>query len=203
MRRRDFIRYLGLGSVAVTIPEAMHAVPAAATTLCSDKKTKPISGSWFEFQHSAAEGGYWNEALAHFTADQWRRKVFEIREVGMEYLVLMGVARAGKPFYPSKIAPRIPMGCDDPLEAVLSAADECGIKFFVSNDFWGDLDAYNMMLDKGVQTVRFQAMEEIAERYSHHACFYGWYFPNEAMLQPYFVDACVNYVNRLRHLPNA
>jgi uncharacterized lipoprotein YddW (UPF0748 family) len=154
MRRRDFIRYLGLGSVAVTIPEAMHAVPAAATTLCSDKKTKPISGSWFEFQHSAAEGGYWNEALAHFTADQWRRKVFEIREVGMEYLVLMGVARAGKPFYPSKIAPRIPMGCDDPLEAVLSAADECGIKFFVSNDFWGDLDAYNMMLDKGVQTVR-------------------------------------------------
>jgi hypothetical protein len=38
MRRRDFIRYLGLGSVAVTIPEAMHAVPAAATTLCSDKK---------------------------------------------------------------------------------------------------------------------------------------------------------------------
>lgn len=45
MRRRDFIRYLGLGSVAVTIPEAMHAVPAAATTLCSDKKTKPISGS--------------------------------------------------------------------------------------------------------------------------------------------------------------
>ena len=64
MRRRDFIRYLGLGSVAVTIPEAMHAVPAAATTLCSDKKTKPISGSWFEFQHSAAEGGYWNEALA-------------------------------------------------------------------------------------------------------------------------------------------
>ena len=63
MRRRDFIRYLGLGSVAVTIPEAMHAVPAAATTLCSDKKTKPISGSWFEFQHSAAEGGYWNEAL--------------------------------------------------------------------------------------------------------------------------------------------
>mgnify|MGYP000934162850 FL=1 len=85
--------------------------------------------------------------------------------------------------------------CDDPLEAVLSAADECGIKFFVSNDFWGDLDAYNMMLDKGVQTVRFQAMEEIAERYSHHACFYGWYFPNEAMLQPYFVDACVNYVN--------
>lgn len=172
MRRRDFIRYLGLGSVAVTIPEAMHAVPAAATTLCSDKKTKPISGSWFEFQHSAAEGGYWNEALAHFTADQWRRKVFEIREVGMEYLVLMGVARAGKPFYPSKIAPRIPMGCDDPLEAVLSAADECGIKF-LSAMILGRFRCLQHDVGQGVQTVRFQAMEEIAERYSHHACFMG------------------------------
>ena len=88
------------------------------------------------------------------------------------------------------------MGCDDPLEAVLSAADECGIKFFVSNDFWGDLDAYNMMLDKGVQTVRFQAMEEIAERYSHHAWFlwvvvflmsHGWI--------PSFCDFVIPYVN--------
>ena len=57
MRRRDFIRYLGLGSVAVTIPEAMHTVPAT-THIVFGQETKPISGSWFEFQHSAAEGGY-------------------------------------------------------------------------------------------------------------------------------------------------
>ena len=92
----------------------------------------------------------------------------------MEYLVLMGVARASKPFYPSKLL-LVPMGCDDPLEAVLSAADECGIKF-LSNDFWGDLDAYNMMLDK-VQTVRFQAMEEIAEGVQSSCVFLWVVFP--------------------------
>ena len=45
MRRRDFIRYLGLGSVAVTIPEAMHAVPAAATHIVfRDKKDQAYFG---------------------------------------------------------------------------------------------------------------------------------------------------------------
>ena len=196
MNRRNFFRHLAWSSLAMcAAPEALYAESLAPEKTCVNSMIKPLAGSWFEFQHSAAEGGYWNDALKKFTADQWRRKVFEIHEIGMEYLVLMGVAQAGKPFYPSKIAPQIPMGCEDPLEAILSAADECGIKFFVSNDFWGDLDAYNMMLDKGVQKIRFQAMEEITEKYSHHECFYGWYFPNEAMLQPYFVDACVNYLN--------
>jgi len=196
MRRRDFIKYLGLGGMAMAIPESIHAASAAATTVSSCKKLKPISGSWFEFQHSTdSEGGNWNKALTRFTADQWKRKVFEMREIGMEYLVLMSVALDGKPFYPSQIAPQIPMGCEDPLEAVLSAADECGIKFFVSNDFWGELDAYTMMIDKEVQKLRFRSMEEVAEKYSHHESFYGWYFPNEAQLQPYFIDECVKYVN--------
>lgn len=196
MNRRDFLKYFGLGGLGMmATPNVVCGNSLDVDVLLPKKNIKPLSGSWFEFQHSAAEGAYWNDALKKFTADQWRRKVFEIREIGMEYLVLMGVAQAGKPYYPSKIAPQIPMGCEDPLEAVLSAADECGIKFFVSNDFWGDLDAFSMMLDKDVQKIRFQSMEEIAEKYSHHECFYGWYFPNEAMLQPYFVDACVNYVN--------
>ena len=107
-------------------PELVCGKSLDVDALALKKNIKPLSGSWFEFQHSAAEGAYWNDALKKFTADQWRRKVFEIREIGMEYLVLMGVAQAGKPYYPSKIAPQIPMGCDDPLEAVLSAADECG-----------------------------------------------------------------------------
>lgn len=41
------------------------------------------------------------------------------------------------------------MGCEDPIETVLSAADEFGVKFFVSNDYWGpDLDAHRMMTDR-------------------------------------------------------
>ena len=54
------------------------------------------------------------------------------------------------------------MGCEDPIETVLSAADEFGVKFFVSNDYWGpDLDARRMMTDRELGKKRNQSMEEI------------------------------------------
>jgi hypothetical protein len=195
MQRRFFLKYLALGAAGLVChPNEMYA---STSDLQKSSKIKPIVGSWIEFQHhSEEEGGGWNKHLAKFTKEQWRRKIFEMKEIGMEYLVLMSVASGDKAFYPSKLAPKFQLGCDDPVEAVLSAADECGIKFFVSNDFWGNLNAYEMMLDKEVQKKRFQSMEELTARYAHHTSFYGWYFPNEAQLQPYFIDACVDYVNK-------
>ena len=51
------------------------------------------------------------------------------------------MAAHGKAFFDTKLAPKFEMGCEDPIETVLSAADEFGVKFFVSNDYWGpDLD---------------------------------------------------------------
>ena len=38
-------------------------------------------------------------------------------------------------------------------------------------------------------------MEEIARQYGHHRSFYGWYWPNEAALGPYFTDDFIAYVN--------
>ncbi|MDP4206898.1 MAG: DUF4434 domain-containing protein, partial [Bacteroidota bacterium] len=120
----------------------------------------------------------------------------EISEAGMEYLVLMAVANDGKTFYPSKLQPRYDYVCADPLEAVLSAADECGIKFFVSNDFWADWrDGNKMMSDAEVAKLREKGMEEVAEKYSHHKSFYGWYYPNESGLWNYIDDTTINYVN--------
>ena len=114
----------------------------------------------------------------------------------MEYLVLMGVAAFGYAFYPTKLAPRFELACEDPLEAVLSAADEVGIKFFVSNDFWGDgRNADKMMQDIGIKKIREMAMVEIAARYSHHKSFYGWYFPNESYLHPYLDEFFIDYMN--------
>jgi hypothetical protein len=108
----------------------------------------------------------------------------------------MGVAAFGKAYYPTSLAPHFEMACDDPLEAVLSAADEVGIKFFVSNDFWGDgRDPDKMMKDPEIKKTREKSMEEIAARYGHHKSFYGWYFPNESYLHPYFDEFFVDYMN--------
>ena len=40
---------------------------------------------------------------------------------------------------------------------------------------------------------RFQAMEEIVKTYGHHPSFYGWYWPNEASLNPYFDEHFLQY----------
>ncbi|HEY8784145.1 MAG TPA: DUF4434 domain-containing protein [Mucilaginibacter sp.] len=165
--------------------------------MVQNPKIKPISGSWFEFQHLLpSEGKYWDPALKNFTEAQWKEKVKEISEIGFKYLVLQEIALDGKAIYPSSLAPQYKLGCEDPLEAVLSAADEVGIKFFVGNDFWADCQKGEfLMKDPGIRKFRAKAMEEVAEKYSHHPSFYGWYFPNESYLMPYFDDAFIDYMN--------
>ena len=65
--------------------------------------------------------------------------------IGLEYLVLMAVALDFKTFYPSRLLPAWEMACPDPLEALLQAADDHGIKVFVGNGFWGQWDSPGML----------------------------------------------------------
>ena len=161
MKRRNFLKTCGITSASLLLLNNSFA------TISSEWKRnpqiKPIKGSWFEFSHGfAPEGKYWNSVLPQFTEQQWKTKIKEMSEAGMEYLVLMAVANEGKTFYPSKLQPRYEYTCSDPLEAVLSAADECGVKFFVSNDFWSDWrDGKKMMADNEVAKLREKGMEEV------------------------------------------
>ncbi|MDP4206194.1 MAG: DUF4434 domain-containing protein [Bacteroidota bacterium] len=195
MKRRNFLKTCGVTSASLLLLNDTFA--AASSEYKKNPKIKPIMGSWFEFMHgSAAEGKYWNPGLPHLTEEQWKLKIKEMSEAGMEYLVLMSVANDGKTFYPSKLQPRYDYVCADPLEAVLSAADECGIKFFVSNDFWADWrDGKKMMANAEVAKLREKGMEEVAEKYSHHKSFYGWYYPNESGLRNTIDEVTINYVN--------
>lgn len=205
MHRRNFLNLLSGLSVTATLP--LELFGRGVTT---NKKIKPIVGSWFEFQHhSAAEGKYWNPALEKFTAMDWDAKIKEISDVGIKYLVLLDVAIYDKTFYPSKLMPKHELTCEDPLEAVLSAADKYGIRFFVSNDFFGNWqDPVFLMKDKSLGLLRMKAMNEIAEKYGHHKSFYGWYYPNETGIAGHYDDFFINYVNEssaegLRLMPKA
>jgi len=193
MNRRFFLKSCGAALLAGNFSyEIQGAIQLTR------EKIKPIEGSWFEFQHhSLAEGKYWNGALKTFSATQWDAKVKEIAYSGIRYLVLLNVAIYDKTFYPSALLPQHNMGCDDPLEVVLSAADKYGVKFFVSNDFFGDwTKPYFLMTDPEVNKLRLRAMNEIAEKYAHHKSFYGWYFPNETGISGHYEDFFINYVNR-------
>lgn len=88
---------LGLGAVGLALPGVAQA--DILKQAAANPNIKPISGSWFEFQHPGGkEGVYWDKDLRQFTAAQWREKIREISETGMEYLVMMNVAAHGKAF---------------------------------------------------------------------------------------------------------
>ena len=191
MFRRKFLQTAGAATLAITFQSQLLAA------VRNNKNIKPIEGSWFEFQHhSAVEGKYWNLSLEKFTAQQWEQKIKELADAGLRYLVLLDVAIYNKSFYPSKLLPQHAIGCDDPLETVLSAADKYGIRFFISNGFFGDW--YNssfLMKDKAVNILRIKAMNELAEKYAHHKSFYGWYYPNETGIYEHYDDVFISYVN--------
>ncbi|WP_455627685.1 DUF4434 domain-containing protein [Parabacteroides chinchillae] len=199
MDRRKFLQLTGLAATAALIPNDL-----IASKYKQNPNIKPVAGSWFEFlHHSHAAAKYWNPILYKYTDEQWRAMIKDIRDLGMEYLVLLSVADDGKTFYPSKLQPRYDLASPDPLETVLSAADEFGIKFFVSNDYWGDpRELGKMMTGKEIAALRAKGMEEVAEKYSHHKSFYGWYYPNESNLVETMDDITIGYVNdnsRLAH----
>jgi len=193
--RRDFLSALVAGRAMLEVfPRNMNPAPAPAAV-------KPISGSWFEFQHHATvEGVDWNPACAAFTCQQWDAKIKEIADVGMEYLVLMCTALYFRSFFPTTIFPAWRLACSDPLEVVLSAADKYGVKFFIGGGFYGDWQSPNIISDSAAVKRRLQAMGEITKLYSHHRSFYGWYWPNEAFIDRYFSEAFIQYVNTCSRL---
>jgi hypothetical protein len=194
IKRRKLLQYCGIAP-AVFVPGLLSA--STSDSECN-KFVKPFVGSWFEFEHhNQPEGKYWNSIVSKFTTEQWKAKIKEMHDVGMEYLVLLAVAYEGKSYYPSKLQPRHDYVCEDPLEAVLEAADECGVKFFVSNDYWSNWkQVKKAMEDEEIWHLREKGMEEIAEKYAHHKSFYGWYYPHESGFNENIDDLTISYVNR-------
>ena len=158
---------------------------------------RKIDGTFFEFRHhNTAEGKYWNSTLDTFTAEDWRKKVREISELGMEYIVLMATALYDRCYFKSSVFPFAQVPCDDPIEALLSQADECGLKVFIGNGFYGDWrKAGQNIRSKEVIDRSFRAMEELTVLYGHHNSFYGWYFPDETCIILKYSKDFMSYVN--------
>lgn len=158
---------------------------------------RKIDGTFFEFKHhNTAEGKYWNPQLDRFTAQNWREKVREISSLGMEYIVIMATALYDKCYFKSSVFPFADLPCSDPIEEVLCEADECNIKVFLGNGFYGDWRKANYNIkSKEVIDRSFKAMEELTMLYGHHKSFYGWYFPDETCIIFNYSKDFVKYVN--------
>jgi hypothetical protein len=165
---------------------------------------KYISGSWFEFQHhNKAEGVYWNPQCAAFTASDWDAKIKEISEAGINKLVLMAVALDYKAFYDSALLPKFELACENPLDIVLAAGEKYGVDFFIGNGFWGKWDDLAILEDHEAAARRDAAFEEIVARFGNYKSFYGWYWPNEAEINPHYTERFIEYVNRSSEVARA
>ena len=210
MNRRKFIQTCSIAPAAF-LPGSSHlesnhtANVFPVDTYSGSGYIKPFVGTWFEFEHHNQVGAkYWNPALVKFTKEQWKAMIKEMHEIGMEYLVMLAVAYNGKTYYPSAIQPRHDCVCEDPLEAVLEAADECGAKFFISNDYWSDWQQVEQaMTNEAIWRLREKGMEEVVKKYGHHKSFYGWYYPNESGLNQNIDEITISYVNRCSKMAKA
>lgn len=158
---------------------------------------RKIDGTFFEFRHhNTPEGKYWNPALEKFKSADWRRKVREISDLGMEYIVVMATALYDRCYFNSSVFPFADIPCEDPIEELLCEADLCGIKVFLGNGFYGDWRKEDHNIKSQVVIDRsFRAMEELATLYSHHDSFYGWYFPDETCIILNYSKDFKRYVN--------
>ncbi len=163
---------------------------------------KTISGSWFEFQHhNMLEGKYWNPICRHFSAEQWRAKVREMKSLGMKYIVLLCSSLVTEEFeeayFKTKIyPPALDFGCENAIEILMDEAEKCEMKVFMSVGYYGIwTHTRDNMIDPAVTKRAFRAMEELYALYGKFKSFYGWYLPDESCIRKYFDEDFMRYVN--------
>ena len=157
-----------------------------------------LDGCWVTLYHwSEQEAHYYNKGLKNLTEDQWRQQVHDMHDIGVTSILIQNVFDSpyyvnqhdktaetydGRAFYDSKLYPgRVPITAEDPIEAILSAADECDMAVFpgVGLYAWFDFSEESLKWHKAVAT-------ELFERYGHHPSFYGFYLSEEIMGALYY-----------------
>lgn len=169
---------------------------SAAPTPSAQAAAPVITGTFLDFQHhNTAEAPYWNPQAATFTDAMWEAKVEEMADLGIRYIVVMAVALNGRSFYPSAIYPQYPLRAEDPVKAVLTAAERRGVKVFLGAGFYGDWrDPYRAFRDFAIRDRTRRAIAELAQNYGHFQSFYGFYWPNEVGISGHFPQVFIDHV---------
>ena len=158
---------------------------------------KPVTGTFINLAYQDVRNKYTNPAGVDMTSPElWAAKVAEMSDMGMEYLIFMAVANDGQAFYPSRLMPHhYPDGRKSPVEAIMDAAAEHGMKVFMSTG-WAENQDDNLRIPR-IKQRQMDMMVELADLFGSHKAFYGWYLPVEDCLGPVLSDYAVEAVNAL------
>lgn len=186
----SFLDAAGEGVGEITFPYEIVQTGVASTQM--------LDGCWVSLCHwSDDESQRFQSALKKLTAEQWKQKIYSMHKAKITSILIQNVFDSkhyvhhhdmtvdtydGKAFYDSKLySAREPLGCDDPIEAIMEAADECGMAVFpgVGMYAWFDFSPESLEWHKRVAV-------ELYKRYGHHKSFYGWYVSEEIMGALYY-----------------
>lgn len=157
------------------------------------RSLQTIGGAWIGFYHwSETEGKMWNPVIKDLSDSQWKEMVSSMHTLGMDIVVMQESFRnqeyvgkhnierdgyKGKAFYPSSLyASRMPIKAKDPIEAVLSEADELKMNVFVGVGMYAWFDYTTGSLEWHKKVAK-----ELYNRYGKHPSFYGFYVSEEGM----------------------
>ena len=157
------------------------------------RSTQTIDGSWISlYLYSETEGKYWNPDLKRMTDDNWRELVHSMSKLDMNIIVIQESIRneeyvgkhrieqegyKGKAFYPSNLYPgRMPIAAKDPIESILTQADQDDMYVFLGVGMYAWFDYTNASLEWHKKVAK-----ELWERYHHHPSFYGFYVSEEGV----------------------
>lgn len=157
----------------------------------------PITGTFINLPYQDVRNKYTNPQFIDNTDPQmWATKIAEMKKMGVEYLIFMSVANERKAYYPSKLMQwHYPKWRKSPVDAVMDAAAEHGMKVFMSTGWAVDQD--DNLRDPKIKGRQIEMMTELADIYGDHPAMYGWYLPVEDCFGPVLTDYAVEAVNAL------
>eukprot|EP00823_Brevimastigomonas_motovehiculus_P003873 TRINITY_DN243_c0_g1_i1.p1 TRINITY_DN243_c0_g1~~TRINITY_DN243_c0_g1_i1.p1 ORF type:complete len:509 (+),score=144.13 TRINITY_DN243_c0_g1_i1:74-1600(+) len=157
---------------------------------------QPVTGTFLDVQWMDQRFKYMNEYAKNYTCDDWKLKMKEMKEFGLDTLIFQTVADDDKSYYISKLRPSFPLGCSDVVEAVMSAGDELGIGIWLTMEYVHNM--WDSITDPKVMEGRLAIMRELAQTYvPRHKSFVGWYISEEACIMPYYSNDFLNYMKVL------
>ncbi len=172
-----------------------ESAPVSGTAVVTE--VLPVTGTFINLPYQDVRNLYTNPPYIDMTDPQmWETKVAEMKKMGMEYLIFMSVANEGKSYYPSELMRRqYPKWRKSPVDAIMDAAAEHGMKVFMSTGWAKDQD--DNLRDPAIKGRQLEMMAELADLYGDHPAMYGWYLPVEDCFGPVLTDYAVEAVNAL------
>ena len=160
--------------------------------------TRLLDGSWTSIYFwSDEEAKHFGSGLKQMTDNDWKQHIYDMHEIGITSVVIQNVFDSasyvcqhqmtlesynGSSLYPSELySRRAQMAAFDPLEAILAAADECGMAVFPGVGLFAWFDFSRESLKWHIEVSK-----ELYRKYGHHPSFYGWYISEEIFGSLYF-----------------